>query len=419
MPRVDTVAVDTPFAERLRHGFGYPLRGAALATCVALALAHCVALLPAFLGLLGGALVWTATWRYAADCMQHTAHGYAEPPEVGIDGNDTAGWALTAIHLSAVACAVLAGVFFPPLLWPVVVVFALILPAVDMTLAFDADLALALNPVHLARVMAGFGWAYVVPVAINLLLGVLVVVASVTTGMLPRLLSVPLFAFACTYLVVLAFHLMGGMLQQRREHFGIEAQAEALAAEAGQDEDSRLATWARELAGSDPQAALHLLAGRLQDRLAPPLLHETYRELMRQQGMREGLLVHGQIWIAALLAAGEARKALRLVQECSELDPGFLPDDPANAGALAKAAARHGMNRMALQMCRGFLKTWPRDVRAVACALLGARLLAGPLGQPVEALVLLGRLGELPDNHPLRPDVETLAAQLRQMVGVA
>lgn len=419
MPRVAIVAVDTPFAERLKQGFGYPLRGAALATCVVLALAHYVALLPAFIGVLGGALVWTATWRYAADCMRHTAHGYAEPPDVGFDSDDTAGWALTAIHLFAIACGALAGVFFPSLLWPVVVAFALALPAMDMTLAFDADLARALNPMHLARVVAGFGSAYLVPVAINLLLGMLVILASVTTAMLPRLLAVPLFAFAYTYLVVLAFHLMGGMLHQRREHFGIEAQAEALATAGGQDEDSRLAAHARELAVGDSQAALRLLAGRLQDRAAPAVLHETYRSLLHQHGTSEALLVHGQVWIAALTVAGDIRKALRLVQECTDLDPTFLPDDPHNAGLLADAAARHGMNRMAVRLCRGFLKAWPRDVHAPRLALLGASLLGGSLGQPAEALVLLGRLGPLPPDHPLHAELDALAAQLRQAEGVA
>ena len=419
MPHVATVDADTPFGERLRRSFGYPLRGGALATCTALALAHYVALLPAFIGLLGGALVWTATWRYGADCMRHTAHGFAEPPDVGVDGDDAAGWALTAIHLFAIACGVLAAVFFPALLWPVVAVFALILPAVDMTLAFDANLALALNPMHLARVMGGFGPAYLVPVAINLLLGVLVVLASVATAALPRLLAVPLFAFAYTYLVILAFHLMGGMLQQRRETFGIEAQAQALAQAAGQDDDSRLAAQARELAADDPQAALHLLAGRLQDRAAPPLLHEAYRDLLRRQGMRDGLLVHGQVWIAALVAGGEASRALRLVQECSELDPAFLPDDPANAATLAELAARQGMNRMAARLCRGFVKAWPNDARAPQCALLGARLLGGPLGQPAEALALLGRAGTPAADHPLRPDLDALAAQLRQTAGAA
>lgn len=419
MPRVPVVDADTPFRERLREGFGYPLRGGALATCVALALAHYVALLPAFIGLLGGALVWAATWRYAADCMRHTAHGYGEPPDVGVEGNDAAGWALTAIHLLAIACGVIAIVFWPALLWPVIVLFALILPAVDMTLAFDGNLALALNPAHLGRVMAGFGGAYLVPVAINLLLGALVVLASVATAALPRLLALPLFAFAYTYLVILAFHLMGGMLHQRREHFGIDAQAEMLAAAAGQDDDSRLAAHAGELATEDPQAALHLLAGRLQDRAAPPLLHETYRGLLRRQGLRDGLLVHGQIWIAALVAGNEATRALRLVQECSELDPAFLPDDPGNAATLAELAARQGMNRMAARLCRGFVKAWPRDERAPRCALLGARLLGGPLGQGAEALVLLGRLGTLPADHPLRADFDTLAAQLRQPAGAA
>lgn len=419
MPPVPVVAVDAPFSQRLRQGFGYPLRGGALATCVALALAHYVALLPAFIGLLGGALVWTATWRYAADCMRHTAHGYADPPDVGFDSDDTAGWALTAIHLFAVACGVLAGVFFPDLLWPVVIVFAAVLPAIDMTLAFDANLVLALSPSHLARVMAGFGRAYLLPVAINLLLAALVVLASVSTAMLPRVLALPLFAFICTYLVVLAFHLMGAMLHQRREHFGIEAQAEALAAAAGQDEDSRLAARARELAADDPQAALRLLAGRLQDRVAPPVLHETYRWLLQRQGMREGLLVHGQVWIAALVAGGEARKALRVVQECTELDPAFLPDAPGNAETLAEVAARHGMNRMATRLCRSFLGTWPRDTRAPGLALLGARLLAGPLGQPAEALVLLARLEALPADHPLSGELDGLAAQLRRATGVA
>lgn len=419
MSRVATLAIDTPFAERLRHGLGYPLRGAALITCIALALAHYVALLPAFVGLLGGALVWSATWRYAADCMRHTAQGFADPPEVGVDSDDTAGWALTAIHLFALACGVLAGVFAPALLAPLVLLFALALPAIDMALVFDANLALALNPLHLARVVAGFGAAYLVPVAINLLLAALVVLASLATALLPRLLAVPLFGFAYTYLVILAFQLMGAMLHQRREHFGIEARADALAAAFKQDHDSELAARAQELAGDDPQAALRLLAGRLQDRAAPALLHETYRGLLRQQDMREALLVHGQIWIAALVAGGEPRKALGLVQECSALDPAFLPDDPGNASQLAEQASRHGMNRMAARMCRLFVKSWPRDPRALPCGLLGARLLGGPLGQPTEALVLLGRLPPLPADHPLHEAHATLTAQLRQQAGAA
>jgi len=304
MPHVETVAADTPFGERLRTGLGYPLRGAALPTCVVIALLHYVGLLPSYIGALASALVWAATWRYAADCLLHTAHGYADPPDVGSDGNDASGWGLTAIHLLVVALCVVAIVFFPRLLWPVLIVSALALPAIDMSLAFDGNLALALNPLNWKRVIGSFGAAYLVPVAINLLLGVLIVLASISTALLPRLLALPLFAFAYTYLIVLAFHLMGAMIHQRHERFGIELEAEKLVAASHQDADSRLLDEARRLAIDDPVAALRQLAARLQDRTAPTSVHLLYRELLHRQGLRDDLLVHGQIWIAALIAQG-------------------------------------------------------------------------------------------------------------------
>ena len=64
MPRVETIAADTSFHASLRGGFGYPWRGAALPTCLVLALIHYVGLLPGYSGALASALVWAATRRY-------------------------------------------------------------------------------------------------------------------------------------------------------------------------------------------------------------------------------------------------------------------------------------------------------------------------------------------------------------------
>ena len=69
MPKIATVSSNKPFAERLPAAFVYPLRGGALASCVALTLAHYVGLLPSLIGALGTLAVWAATWRYASDCM--------------------------------------------------------------------------------------------------------------------------------------------------------------------------------------------------------------------------------------------------------------------------------------------------------------------------------------------------------------
>ncbi len=406
MPRVETVATDTPFGERLRTGFGYPLRGAALPTCVMLALIHYVGLLPAWVGALASALVWAATWRYAADCLLHTAHGYADPPDVGSDGNDASGWGLTAIHLLVVALCVVAIVFFPRLLWPVLIVSALALPAIDMSLAFDGNLALALNPFNWMRVIGRFGAAYLIPVAINLLLGMLIVLASISTALLPRLLALPLFAFAYTYLIVLAFHLMGAMIHQRHESFGLEPEASKLARAGGQDADETLLAEVDALSATDPAAATALLVARMQDRVAPASLHGAYRRLLQRQNLREGLLVHGQIWIAALIAQGESRRALGLLQECCGIDGEFIPDDPRTCGELADLAARLGMSRIALHLCNGFLARWPRDPQAPHYGLLAARKLAEYADQRANATALLDRLVAAWPEHPLRAEID-------------
>ena len=411
MPRIEVVSADTPFGERLVAAFGYPLRGAGLATCTALALAHYASLLPA-IGMLANLLVWAGTWRYAADCMQHTANGYANPPDVGVDEAGTAGWALALIHLVAAmlfaACVWLA----PSALWLLVPVLVLALPAVDMSLAFDGNVLLALNPATWWRIALGFGGAYLVPVAINLLLGALVAVAMFTSALLPRFLVLPLYGFAYTWLIVLAFHLMGVLIHQRHERFGLEPEAPKLARAAGQDEDNRLVDEAGTLADSDPVAALHQLAERLRQRQAPAPVHQLYRELLRRQGLRDDLLVHGQIWIAALIAQNEARRALGVLQECCGIDPAFIPDDPRTCGELADLAARLGMARLAIHLGRGYLAHWPRDERAPHYGLLVARLLGAQAERRTEALVLLEKLAGAWPGHPLRHDIAALQRQL-------
>ncbi|MGN6654568.1 MAG: hypothetical protein ACTHJ9_04415, partial [Rhodanobacter sp.] len=302
------------------------------------------------------------------------------------------------------------------LLWPVLILAALVLPAIDMSLAFDGNLALAINPLNWLRVMGAFGAAYLVPVAINLLLGILVVVASVATAQLPRVLALPLFAFAYTYLIVLAFHLMGAMIHQRHEHFGMTPEAPALARASGQDADDELVEAARQQAADDPMAALRQLAGRLRERAAPPAVHQFYRELLQRQSLRDDLLVHGQIWIAALIAQNEPRRALGVLQECIGIDAGFVPDDPRTCGVLADLAARIGMSRLAIHLGQGYVAHWPRDPQAPHYGLLAARALAAHADQHASAAALLDRLIAAWPEHPLREEID---AQRRQLASPA
>jgi len=419
MARIDTVSPDTPLRERFVSGLGYPLRGAGLATCTALAVAHYLVILPALIGIIATFALWAATWRYAAICLIHTANGYANPPDVGVDDNPAAGNGLTAIHLFAGALCFLSGVFYPPALWPLMILFAATLPAIDMSLAFDGNIELAMSPVTWWEVMRRFGASYLIPVALNLATGVLVVIASVATGMLPKLLSLPLFAFAYTYLIILNLHLMGAMIHQRHESFGIEPEAEVLVRKSGQDEDSQLLANVQAVATTDRRTAIAMLVSRMQSRSAPAALHQAYRQLLRQEDLRDGLLEHGQIWIAALMANGEPQRALGVTQECLEIDPDFMPDDPSTGGPLAELAARKGMRHLALRLCRGFLTRWPRSPEVPRYGLLAAQLLAASPEHRAEGMVLLGKLSANWPDHPLRREIDALRKQLQEQTKTA
>jgi hypothetical protein len=205
---------------------------------------------------------------------------------------------------------------------------------------------------------------------------------------------------------------MGGLIHQRHERFGIDLESAQLIAENGQDDDQHLLQHVDNLALDDPHAAINLLVDRLQNRSAPDSVHLAYRRLLKQQHLNEALLVHGHIWIAAMMAQGEARRALGMVQECADIDPAFMPDDPGTVERLAELAARLGMTRLAVRLCNGFVHAWPNAPEAPRMALLAAQLLADKLDQPQQAVAMLDAWIKTWPHHALRDDVDALARRI-------
>ena len=416
MPPVAVVAVHASLNERLRESWSYPLRGAALATCLVLGLAHWVSLLPAIISIVASLTVWATTVRYAAECLVHTARGFGDPPDVGVEEAAGTGWSLVGIYMWLAVAMLVAFYLAPALLWLGLPLAALLLPASTMALAFDGNVALAINPLHAAQIMARFGRVYLLPVGINALLIALLLIAHAMNQALPGwwvLLGTPLFGFAYSYLVILAFHWMGSLIHRQHEAFGVTLQAEQLATAGGQNADDRLLAEVDHLATTDMQAATLLLVPRLQDRQAPDGLHLAYRDLLTRQRLGDDLLVHCQIWIAAMMVSGQARRALGLVQECVDIDPAFIPDDPGNAGELALLAARCGMRQMALHLSRGYMQAWPQDFSTPSMGLLAAQIWQDT-GHHADAAALLAELADDWPDHPLHPELAARAMKLRQ-----
>lgn len=407
------VSAQTALSERLLAGFTYPLRGAALATCVVLGLGQCLTMLPGVIGVGFGFFLWLARWRYAAACLVHTANGFADPPDVGTEENAVAGRTLTLLHMLVIIGCVACKLLYPPMFWPLILFCSLTLPAIDMSLAFG-DESSAFSPRNWQAVIGRLGIGYFIPVIINLVTGALIMLPWLMSSGIGFSLWQPLLAFAYTYLIIFNLHLMGVMIHRHHERFDLEPEAESLAQESGLDDDERLLAAVREIANVDRRTAIGLLVERMQGRSAPASLHQAYRDLLRQEGQRDALLEHGHIWIAMQLANNEPRRALGLVQECMEIDAAFLPDAPEHVATLAETAARSGMTRLALKLCHGYLRRWPRSPDGPHIGLLAARLLGDELGQRMEAAVLLGKLAAAWPEHPLHADLVATAQRMQQ-----
>jgi len=412
MQRHALADANAPFAERVRTGWRYPMRGAAPITIGAVTLFEALAFLPITgFRLLVVVLGWIAIYTYAFECLRRSADGYADPPEIAVHAEDKTSVALILIQLTGNAVGVLAPIFLgvPGLL--VSLAFAFVLPVMTMSLTFDG-VGAALNPATWVEAIGRFGGAYLVLFAVMLASSLLQAAAQYAMkdhG--PTFFGTLGYYLVANYLTVYNFHLMGALIHHRHEALGYRPESQAIAEAIEPDDDMALLAHVNLVARDDVPAATDILTERLREGLAPAALHARYRELLRAQDRRPELLVHGQIWIAALVASREPRRALGVAQDCLDVDPSFLPDDTITCGPLADTAAHGGMTRLALHLALGYLRTWPADVGAPHYGLLALRM-HERLGQIAEAAALGGRLLADYPEHPLAADIEALLASL-------
>ena len=405
-----TIDPATPLTARLGNALLYPLRGAALAALAALASGLLLAdLLPWLIGVLVWVIAWVGTYMYALECLRHSAEGYADPPEISVNASTSAALLLFALQMLGLYAIKIAyntyqDAFFIPLL------MAVILPTLTMSLAFGDSLLGALDPRRLFAAMAGFGAAYLLPVLTGLLQS-LAYVGSLSHG--HGFVASALWLVIVVYAVLFNFHVMGMLMHRFHERMGYTPETEQLAFATGRDKDQELLARVHSLTASgNPSSAIALLAERINEAHAPYAVHAHYRKLLREEGREQALLANAHTCIASMMLEHDPRRALGVVRECMDIDPGFMPDEPAVAGTLAEAAAHSGMNRLALKLARGYPNTWPRDPASPRYGLMAARLMAERLDQPAEAGVLASKLLIAFPDCSERPQIQDFLAQL-------
>lgn len=359
MAHIELLDPDIPLPRRLLRGFAYPASGAGLFVCITLALCWYLTLLPSLVGFIVTLVLYVATFGYAIDSMVSTANGYARLPEVSLERAGSPK-GVTCVY----ALVFLVGMLVPHAFRPALAFAVLVMPAMVMSLAFDGDFLLAVNPATWLRVVARFGPAYLVPVAGNLVTLAVIWLLLPVRAWMPGLLYPPVFGFCFAYLVLLDFHWMGLCIWHCRERLGMTPEAPELASAAGQDADELLASECRTMAEDDLEQAAIRLRDRIRERAAPASVHTLFRELVRRMGRDDVLLEHARAWITQLCANGEARRALGLVQECRGIDPAFSPATLDDSATLAHLASRMGMRDLACHLARSVLERWPQAEEA-------------------------------------------------------
>jgi len=381
-----------PFWTRLRDFALYPLRGAALASIVALSLFSLLTGLPG-VGWVLAIVLWVGAYKYAFEILRASADGRDDAPEVVATAETGTVLRFLAMQLVFVFALLAALVLLGPAAFvALLVLLAIAQPGATISLAIDGSLPHALNPATWFSIMGRIGWPYFAVVA---LLIVFQASAANAEALLARVLPGPLagiLSLAVTLWGLFAtFRLMGYMVLQYHEALGWDPQYLSLERER-QDPDQDLLERASALV-QDGQTgdARALLAEELRTRAVTPAVHELYRKLLRLANDRPALLEHSRLYINLLMVSGGERKALDLVREALLLDRGFVPLQQEHGEALVAAADRRGDSQLALDLRLAMHAAHPRHPRAARWATDAARLLVDKFGREQDALRLLDR----------------------------
>ncbi len=406
-----------PFWNRLPAIMRYPAQGGAIAAIVLLGAAQVLRMLP--FGWILAMLAGVAMYRYAFECLRSTAEGYMQAPEVGLGEDRSLGWKFVWLIVILVLIILLsARLLGPNAALVIALAIATCMPAATMTLAMQESLVEALNPLKWVAIIGTIGWPYLA------LVGVCVAIfmsegwaQQAVAHVLPRPLALIGLGIISNYAVVALFHLMGYVLYQFHEAFGLAVEAQPLArpgAPRDPDQD-KLDQSAALVRDGKLQDAIDLLGEQVR-RGGTPALHAQFRKLLRAANNTSALLAHGRDYVAVLIDQDDARTAVEVLRECQALDPAFAPETAAHTTRLAQMAAHLGQPQAALQLLSGFGERFPASQYLAANALLGAELLHEKLGQDEQARDMLLAFKAIRPSDPLMPEIDARLAAIQRMI---
>lgn len=414
-----------PVWNRLPQFFAYPFKPAVLIVLAAFTVLYALSWMLFFpLSTVLWLLALMGLYKFAYEVLATTATGSMEPPEGGYNANtDYMVFKHVGLMLAMPVATVLLGGASgsTAVFWAVTLFFVLAWPAAIITLAMTESLIAALNPLTWASMMGRVGWPYLAACAFLFLMQASErFVTSIAARMVGEInittLSLGFFVSAC--FLMASFHLMGYLVYQNHEELGVEVD-EPLEPAGGQSEDERIVSESRALVEDGRvEEAVESLGNHLRQRGGEPALHDQYRKLLKLREDTDRLLEHGREYITLLLRSFEdRRKALRVAEECLDIDPEFRPADGSQVRELVELADHFDLDHLVVRLSNGFAKRFPKHKDIPAVHLVAARHLSEKKGKDEMALKVLKDLQARYPEHELRGEIDKQVALLEKVIG--
>ncbi|MDP2228483.1 MAG: hypothetical protein Q8J78_13520 [Moraxellaceae bacterium] len=298
------------------------------------------------------------------------------------------------------------------------VVLLCVVPLVLLAAAVNRSLGSALNAEGIKAALAGIGPLHVV--VCLLLVGLLAALQSFVSlfaDILPLAAARALGMVAYSYFTIVLFVLCGYLLFQYQESLGFTPAGGSAKRKTHRRADDGAVQVEMFLKEGNYGKAIALLKRDTNKKNASLTAHERYHKLVWAMNDEQSLLEHAPVYFKVLLEAGRDQQVASLLRAYIERIPGYKPEDPDTALALAEAFERMGEYKLAVHVLNGLHKDAPHYARLPEAYLLAARILAEHLSLPQKGLALVQFLEGRFKTHKSYPDIQralsALAAQMR------
>ncbi|RQO54835.1 hypothetical protein DBV14_11925 [Variovorax sp. KBW07] len=416
----DSLPPAPPFWHRLNSFFAFPLQMRPLA--YGLVLSFCSLLFEAIF-FLPNALafllieigIMLAASRYGFKVIALGARGIRDSANFGRESSDDwtyLPWKLFAI---SVVQALLIGwlAWYSPVLGTVALfVMSFTFPAAVIVLVQSGSFFQAMNPGYVMDAMRIIGWPYALLCFFLFLLSTGAQVAiSMVVPMFDGRIILPIVNFAFIYFGWVMASLLGYVMFQHHEAFGIDAvpgsslgdgapvdrrTPEQIAAQRTDAEVAQLIT------DGDLAAALGTAYEAQRTAASDDLAAQRryHRVLAMVPDKQATMLDQARRFIALLMRRDMASEALKVFKLCRERDKTFSLDDPAMVIAMARAEWRNGDAHATLALLSGFDRRFRGNEAIPQAYELAARALVQGLGRADMAQPILTTLeARYPDSE--------------------